>query len=300
MKPITPQEARKGILAKTIVKNPVRRRNPLRSDPTRTGRLRKKFERELRRRFAKLRLAVIKLIVSEDALGLEDRRSNLLPQANELAINQRWRGLTNPDKIKEFKKWLETQIDTTILGAGDEAIWAKYIEDGFRQGAGRSWDDVIRKRAIPREAMGFIRGSRQQFLQSAFAQKVSVEKVKLLAGRTFTDLEGITQVMSKTMVRTLTDGLVRGQGPREIGRILADEVEGIGLNRATTLARTEIVRAHAEGQLQALEDLGVEEIGVAVEWSITDDDKVCELCEDLQGIVLKTSEAHGMLPRHPN
>jgi SPP1 gp7 family putative phage head morphogenesis protein len=66
------------------------------------------------------------------------------------------------------------------------------------------------------------------------------------------------------------------------------------------VARTEIVRAHAEGQLTAMEDMGVTDLGVAVEWDTAHDDRVCPKCADLQGIVVKTSEAHGLIPRHPN
>src|SRR5260370_20917457 len=78
--------------------------------------------------------------------------------------------------------------------------------------------------------------------------------------------------------------------------------------RAELVARTEIMRAHAEGQLTALEQLGVEDVGVAVEWKTSgryDVDKYgrpispCELCIPMEGIILKIDEARNMLPRHP-
>lgn len=50
-----------------------RRPNPLRIDPTRTGLLRRKFAAGLKQRFARLRLAVYKLVVEEDAFGLKER-----------------------------------------------------------------------------------------------------------------------------------------------------------------------------------------------------------------------------------
>jgi hypothetical protein len=76
-----------------------------------------------------------------------------------------------------------------------------------------------------------------------------------------------------------------------------------------TIARTETVRAHGEGQLDAMELLGVEEVGVAVEWStsglgggVTDlgNPSPCPLCAPLQGMVMTVKEARGLLPRHPN
>jgi SPP1 gp7 family putative phage head morphogenesis protein len=97
----------------------------------------------------------------------------------------------------------------------------------------------------------------------------------------------------------LTDGLVQGKGPREIARDLNAQTD-MGQERALTIARTEIIRAHAEGQLTALEDLGVEEVGVTVEWMITDDEALCPKCAAMQGVILKLSEAHGLIPAHPN
>ena len=37
-----------------------------------------------------------------------------------------------------------------------------------------------------------------------------------------------------------------------------------------------------------------------VEWSTAGDDRVCEACLPMEGVVLKLSEAHNMIPRHPN
>ena len=269
----------------------------LRRDPTRTGTLRKLFIRELRKRFAKLKLAVVDLLLKEDALGLKGRK---LP----LSLNQRWTFKTNADKVAEFQKWLRTQIDRDVLLGAEQDVWEVYVRQGYLKGAGRSYQDFVQRRPELRDTLedtvGFRAGTERGFLQATVSRPESVEKVKLLAGRAYDDLEGVTSEMSTRMVRHLTDGLVQGKGPREIARELADDVDGIGLGRATTIARTEIIRAHAEGQLQALEDLGVEEVGVMVEWRTAEDEGVCELCAPLEGVVLKIEEAHGMIPRHPN
>jgi len=66
------------------------------------------------------------------------------------------------------------------------------------------------------------------------------------------------------------------------------------------VARTEIIRTHAEGQLDAFERLGVTEVGVMAEWITADDERVCPLCKSLDGVVLKVKEARGLLPRHTN
>lgn len=61
---------------------------------------------------------------------------------------------------------------------------------------------------------------------------------------------------------------------------------------------TATIRALADGQLDELEKMGMDEVGVAVEWSTAGDDCVCPLCQPLHGIVLTTQEARGMIPRH--
>lgn len=218
-----------------------------------------------------------------------------------LVINTRWAYQPNPDKVKLFRQWLQQQIGIHVVGQAEEDLWRRYVEAGYKKGAGRAWEDATAVERIKggKEKLDFYRGSREQFLRDSFARPESVEKVKLLAGRGFDDLEGITSDMSLRMTRKLTDGLVEGKAPAAIARDLADEVD-IGRTRASVISRTEIIRAHAEGQLQALEDLGVDEVGVAVEWSTAGDEKVCPKCEALEGIVLKLEEAHGMIPRHPN
>jgi SPP1 gp7 family putative phage head morphogenesis protein len=113
------------------------------------------------------------------------------------------------------------------------------------------------------------------------------------------DLKGVTQDMSTKMNRIMTDSIIQGKGPRETGREL-NKVTGIGRNRGLTIARTETIRAHADGQLEALKNLGVEEVGVMVEWSSASDDLVCPLCADMDGSVMPIDKAGSIIPLHPN
>lgn len=222
---------------------------------------------------------------------------------NAFTANDRWRYQPNPTKVKEFQKWLRTQLSSTLRGQSEEQLWQEYIMAGFRKGAGRAFEDTTRTEralaSVSERGPDFYHGTREEFLRSAFGRPVAVEKVKLLAGRAYDDLEGVTSEMSTRMSRVLTDGLVQGKSPRDIARDMTKQVD-ISRDRALTVARSELIRAHASGQLEALEQLGVEEVGVAVEWSTTGDDAVCPLCSAMEGVVLKLAEAEGMIPRHPN
>lgn len=86
---------------------------------------------------------------------------------------------------------------------------------------------------------------------------------------------------------------------------LASEIEDLGsfsAERATTIARTEIIRANNQGHLQSFKDSGVVE---KKEWSTAEDGDVCEECmanEDQGPIGLDQDFDSGddAAPAHPN
>lgn len=208
-------------------------------------------------------------------------------------MNARYQFNISADKISEFKKWLYKMLYGVLIQEEDDTWLQEHINQAYSKGLGRGFDEVSKG----------VRGykeSRSEFLKSAFGRPVNKERVKLLIGRTFEDLRGVSNSMAADISRLLVDGMIAGVSPREIGSELAKKVKGIHLNRAKTIARTEILRAHNEGALDAMEAMGVEEVGVLVEWSTAEDEKVCPLCAPLEGIILRIEEAHGMFPRHPN
>jgi SPP1 gp7 family putative phage head morphogenesis protein len=217
---------------------------------------------------------------------------------NRLLGNTRWKFTTDSDKVKAFQQWMTEQLDSTLLSSSQEAQWRAYIEAGYRKGAGRAFDDG-KAAARGQQTLDYYAGTRDEFLRSTFAQPVSVERVKLLAGRSYDDMENVTADMSTRMSRSLVDGLIQGKSPREIAGSLSDDLD-LSRSRAETIARTEVIRAHAEGQLDSMQQLGVDAVGVQVEWLATEDGNQCDECSDLEGTVLPIDEARGMLPRHPN
>lgn len=283
--------------------------NPLKADPSRTTTLRGAFVVAMRKRFRALAVAVIKLIEEEDALGVGGRLPNLntarvdTETGNVYNAEQRWRFLTDAQKLDSFQGWLEKQTKEKILapdaGTPPGQPWvSKYTTSAYRKGLERTYGEVFKSANAPN--LDFYAGGKEQFLRSAFTAPEATSKIKLLATRAYENLKGVTAQMSAKMASVLAGGMVAGKNPRQIARELAQQVEGLGKARALTIARTEIIHAHAEGQLDALEQLGVDEVSALVEWDTAGDDKVCPRCAALAGQVFEIKEARGMLPLHPN
>lgn len=228
---------------------------------------------------------------------------------HRLATN-RWQAVTTSQKVDQFQQWLRQQYAELLIGANDERVWHTYAEAGYKKGAGRAFDDSRKSSrtaaqrdqstAVPGTSpMDFHAGTRDEFLRSTFAQPVSVERIKYLASRSFDDLENVTSDLSARLSRSLGDGLTQGTSPRELARSMSEDLD-ISQGRAELIARTEIIRAHSEGQLDALENMGVEEVGVMVEWLATEDGRQCEECASMAGSILDIEDARGMIPFHPN
>jgi len=267
----------------------VNKNNPARFDPTRTTMLRTAFAAELTRRLKALAREIYKLVVEEDAFGLSQPVANV----------GRWQFATNDQKLDEFNRWLQTQIDSKVIAlrGGSDIFSAKYVDSAYRKGLVNAFIAVKKKDMI--KDPDYYKKSQAEFLTTAFAAPETVSKVKLLATRSYEDLKGMTNTMATQMSRTLADGLIHGRGAMAIARDLSKRVD-ISIGRARTIARTEIIFAHAQGQLDAFTELGVEEVGVMAEWSTAGDDRVCPQCEELEGVVMTVEEAQGLIPRHPN
>jgi SPP1 gp7 family putative phage head morphogenesis protein len=137
-----------------------------------------------------------------------------------------------------------------------------------------------------------------QFSMAAvFNYPMHADALALLFARNFTDLKGITDEMSAQIARVLTKGLSSGVGPREVAKMIAGRVDKIGIVRGELLARTEIIRAHAEATLNRYQDFGIEGVTGEVKIEVAGD--ACERCKAIVGKVMTIDEARGLIPIHP-
>lgn len=144
---------------------------------------------------------------------------------------------------------------------------------------------------------------------------------KLVTGVSFSVRENIRNVIAnslatgfdlETSVRLLQPGLP--VLPAHMNRILreANEKRAAGISdsqvnrwvlsegtrmrdyRAFMIARTESIRAMNEGTLLTYSDLGIERVEFVAAYDACDD------CLDYDGDIMSISEAHGLIPIHPN
>lgn len=270
------------------------RPNPLKTDPSRTATLRRLFIEELRRRIRRIETAVKELLITDNALGLGE--------AEPVTFNENWRMLTSPQKLGAFHRWIKLQLGTHLVQAtdvGQDGYWRQYIDRAYRQGLGRGFSEVRKAAALSKDRLSYFKGQQAEYLRTTLGRRPTVEALKFLAGRTFNDIEAVSNRTSAKLTRALADGMVRGSAPSTIAKNVS-QILGVTRVEAERIARTEIVRAHAEGQLRAFADLGLERVGVLVEYLTAGDGRVCPQCSALGSRILALEEAQGLIPQHPN
>lgn len=275
--------------------------NVLRADPTRTTGLVIRFAREIRKHFSDLKAKIRDFIDAKDALALKTRNSFVVAlQLGEITDNappqpRQFEFATDVNKLAGFRQWLQGEIDGGSLSLADRS--GRFIDSAYRRGGINAY--LASKGAGFAEEAGIGSLTQETFLRTAFSKPERVSKVQLLGSRAFEQLKGVDAQMATEMNRLLANGLANGLNPREIAKQMADRIDSLTRTRATLIARTEIINAHAEGQLDSFTDLGVRELGIKAEWSTAGDDRVCPDCAAREGETFTVEEAHGMIPLHP-
>jgi SPP1 gp7 family putative phage head morphogenesis protein len=279
-----------------------------RLDPTRTTSLRRAFMADMLRRIKELKKSIITVIVDLDMFGLMEtpnplqfNAKKIVLKSSKLAITRRqYEFKTNPEKLEAFKVWMQGQVDAGILEvASDRAAWMHtYVNSAYRKGVVRAYADT-HKEALA-ESTDFYTGSKMQFLSEAFAAPETMAKIQMLYTRSYDELKGFTSQMAQDTSRIVAGGISNGNAPVKIAKELTKQIDTLTKKRALTIARTEVIRAHAEGQLDSFDRMNVKEVGVEAEFSTANDGAVCAICSSIEGEIMSVSEARGLIPVHPS
>ncbi len=263
-------------------------------DPTKTIVLRRKFVAQVNKRYRELKGLIRTSVVTNDCFGLKENRriislsnhestqhSNVIPifnggtPADPNAFAYRW----NADKIKGFMAWLKEQQKENVLelvtkpgaGAVSTQPWSDiYLRSAYQRGMERGRRDLVNLGVdLP------LYESTPGGLSAAFNSPFHAERVGLIYTRTFSDLEGVTEVMDTQISRVLANGLSQGHAPYQIARDINNRVDKIGIVRSRLIARTETILSHnmaAIGEYGAAEKIIGREVRVS--WLTAGDERV--------------------------
>lgn len=263
-------------------------------DPTRTTLIRRAFMKEVTRRFTSLKKDIYVSIAENDVFGLNAKlktQVELRPGQFDFPLDM--------DKVNYFMDWLDNQVQLGILGIGrgvgrKEAAYQSwqnvYIDSSYKKGIFRAQSE-LKKAGI----------KVTRTVDASFASPTHVDRVGMIYSRAYDGLKNITSKMSNQIGSTLATGLAEGRSPRELARILNDRVDKIGITRARTLARTEVVRAHHKatiGEYREYQNV-LDGVTVLVEWNTAGYD-VCEECSEMNGKVYTMDQIEELIPYHPN
>lgn len=246
-----------------------------RVDPTRTVSLRRVFERALIARFRLLK-----------KLAREFLLQSIITNAPK-------------DEIARFREWLDRMIAEQVLEvvegtpmqmAADKHWMNLYITSAYQKGLQHAASQI-------RKGGGEVS---DHWVDSAFLRPIHADRVGLIHTRAYNELKGVTDAMASRLSDILAQGIAEGVGPMVIARRIADQIDSIGINRARRIARTEVIRAHAEATLNTYEEAGIEGVTVQVEFTATMDNRVCPKCAELNGKIFTIKESRGVIPVHPN
>lgn len=263
-------------------------------DPTRTVTLRNAYAVDMRRRFRLIRSLIIKTVADNDALGLGSGPPPVV--GFQAGPANRFDFPTDISKVDAFMAWLNGAVDSEVLEVisregrtvtAHRAWQNSYVRGGYRSGV-LSANTKLRGAGVTISPADLFQ---------IFNSPRHADSLGLLFTRNFNALQGISEAMANSISRALADGMASGIGPREMAANLVAEID-ITLNRATVLARTEIIRAHAEATLNRYQDFGLKEVMGFAEFKTAGDDRVCVTCEDLDGELFPIDEARGVIPVH--
>jgi len=230
-------------------------------EPTQTKSLREKYARKITKLFDKFAIQTIDLL------------SRMIVEPAAVRINKK--------ETIEFQKdpYLEVLDDLAvkiILNPVKEII---HIGTRESHQAGVTFSKNTLKRAGIEVEVG---------------EKVDEKVTKKLEEETYSYLEDLTDEQNQRIVSQLKEGIERGESIPKLAKRIQEQVE-MGKGRAEMIARTETLRAFNRAAEDRYKIGGIE----MFEWLTAHDERLCELCEELDGITFSVTSNHERPPLHP-
>jgi SPP1 gp7 family putative phage head morphogenesis protein len=294
-------------------------------DPTSTVMLRKAFSTQMTKRFNYIKSLSNQSIVRNDCFSLANAGSasvlaalDYIP-AGGIGIPHQdpipykaFEFSTNSEKMASFMAWLKEVTKNVIyqeINPADPNItyWDDvYIKTSYAKGMKWARGNLRRDSEVFNSLDEFAKaslGTDDTAIKLALNGPVSVDRLKTLYLRAFTDLQGITGDMDAAISRVLANGFASGWSPTRIASDISDSIDHIGKHRGVLLARSEVIRAHHLASIQEYREAGVVGVKVLAEWTTARDSRVCQRCEGLDfkatGKLWTLDAIEPMIPLHP-
>jgi hypothetical protein len=270
------------------------------ADATNTHEIQKAFLREFQRRLREVRGAIRRTVGYEnDALELaanadaEEGYDFPRTEARAQAF------------VRDLREWLREALigdatATAQIRNGDHWI-AEYVDQAYQVGASAAEGRLMQV------GVGLSPTDPQELLRRPVAQRQLAD----IYARTFEALQGVTEDAARQLRESLTGGIAEGVNPREMARRLNKELEDIEQDRLATIARTEVVRSHADAATDVYQSNDAEVVSHSSRLT-AQDQNVCAFCRSLEGIPFALSEFQSVVvswggqpyrigvPAHPN
>lgn len=244
--------------------------NPLKSDPTRTLSIRRAFTQDVNRR-------------------LKAALDGLLEQFMDWPKHK-----TPRQQLDELKRWIDELFDRHLyrnVTATNESWTAQYVRAAYEKGAATAYNTAVAaagQPVVPAQRAIWIKSLNRRY----------EENQDMIVDQAVANLDGIGDAVRSWIVKDAGVVIRRKGKVSEIQKIIRNIFDNIVSNKAVAEVSDMVVGAHAEGQLDALEDLGVPQVAIEAEWVTARDNKVCPRCKERDGQIYSIEEARGLIPLH--
>lgn len=177
--------------------------------------------------------------------------------ANELlTLNKsyRYEYLLDADAMARTMATIEQILTNDFLGGSNfwtSRFWLTgYIESAAVDGTSDSFESALRITEGTEAAAPLSMLSVQQQLSSP----AYLDRLRLAHGRVFEEMQGLTSEMKSQLRLTLTEGVARGVGVRDLKGMINKRLS-VGMVRAERIARTEINQVYRTAYMDEAKDL---------------------------------------------
>lgn len=251
----------------------------LSTDPTSTTEIRRNFLKAVKQRFRAIRGAIRRLA------GYDEDRFHLKQDSRLADADDIERFPTDQGKVRAFRKWLRERLNEDVLEAiprekvrNGEHWSATYIRAAYKRG----WENARQRLQNA--------GLNTEEVDEIFNLGVTQGQLQELYTRTYENLQSVTEDTAPAVADVLSEGLAEGINPREMANRLTNKIGTIQRTRAEVLARTEVINSYADATLDRYDRADVGGVSVSGEFATADDQRVCPICEAIEGTVYATDE----------